>query len=120
MVVLDIGEMRSGQRLQHHLGVRALYRKQADLAGDVFQTNVDAALLRHDVVPGLLGVRCIDHDHQLVIEPVHGTVVHERAFGGKNPGVLYTSRLQCTHIVAGNTVHEGIAVGPGDLELAHV
>ena len=120
MVVGDVGETGAGERLEQRLGMGALHRQEPHLAGDVLQADVDAALLLDDVLPGLGGVRGVDHDHQLVVEPVHGAVVDEGALGRQDRGVLDPAGLERADVVAGDPVHEGVPVGPGDLELAHV
>ena len=120
VVVGDVGEAGGGQRLEQRLGLGALQRQQPDLAGDVLEADVDAALLLDDVLPGLGRVRGVDHDHELVVEPVDGAVVDEGALRREDRGVLHPAGLERADVVAGDPVHEGVPVGPGDLELAHV
>ncbi len=68
----------------------------------------------------LRGVRRVDHDHQLVVEAIDGAVVDEGALGREDRRVLHLARLERADVVAGDPVDEGVPVGPGDLELAHV
>ena len=66
-------------------------------------------------------VRGVHHDHQLVVEPVDRAVVHEGALGREDRRVLHLPpRLERADVVAGDPVDEGVPVGAGDLELAHV
>ena len=62
----------------------------------------------------------VDHDHDLVFEPVDRAVVDERALVVEDRGVLHAARCERADVVAGDPVDEGVPVHTGDLELAHV
>jgi hypothetical protein len=100
--------------------LRPLDREQADVAGDVLEPNVGAALVGHDVLPGPGGIRGVDHDHELVLEPVDGAVVHESPLRGEYRGVLHAAGLERSDVVAGDPIDERVPVGPADFELSHV
>ena len=66
-------------------------------------------------------VRGVDHDHQLVVEPVDRAVVHEGALGREDRRSTARRPARARDdVVAGDPVDEGVPVGAGDLELAHV
>ena len=109
-----------GERLEQRLGVRTLQREEAHLAGDVLQADVDRRPSARRCAPRRGRCSGVDHDHELVLEPIDGAVVHEGALGREDRGVLHAARLQRADVVAGDPVDEGVAVGAGDLELAHV
>ena len=66
---------------EHRLGLGTLDREQAHVVRDVLEADVGAALLVDDVLPVLRDVGGVHHDHQLVVEAVHGAVVDEGALG---------------------------------------
>src|SRR2546422_11398137 len=55
-----------------------------------------------------------------ILEAIDEAVVDERALRGENGRVLSLPWAQRPDIVARHTLHEGVAVRPRDLELAHV
>ena len=120
VVVADVGEAARGQALQHLLRVGPLHRDQADVGGDVLEPDVGAALLLDDVLPRRRDVGRVHDDHELVVEAVDGAVVDEGALPRQQPRVLHAARLEHRDVVAGDAVDEGVPVGTGDLELAHV
>ena len=120
MVVGDVVHRDRGQGGEQCHGVGPLDREQRRLVGDVAQPDVGPALLGDDVLPVLGDVRRVDDQHHLVVEAVHETIVHERPLLGEQPRVLRLAGLERRHVVAGDALHERVAVGPGDLELSHV
>ena len=57
---------------------------------------------------------------QLVVEAVDDAVVHERPLRREDARSTDAARLERADVVAGDALHERVAVGAGDLELAHV
>jgi hypothetical protein len=94
--------------------------QEPDLVRDVLQPDVGALLERHNVVPGGRPVGRVDHQHDLVVKAVDRTVVHEGALVGEERGVLHAARGERRDVIAGNAIHQGVPVGAGDLELAHM
>ena len=120
VVVRDHRHPDGRERGEQGLRARALHREQAGVVRDVAQPHVGAALLLHDVLPVPRDVRGVHDHHQPVLEPVHETVVHERALLGQDRGILGLPGAQGPDIVTRHALHEGVAVGAGDLELTHV
>ena len=120
VIVRNHCDAETRELAQERFRLRTLHREQRGLVRDVAQPHVGAPLLRDDCVPVLLNVRSVDDHHQLVLEPVDQTVVDERSFLCENTGVLRLAGLQRPHVVARDTLDEGVAIGTRDLELAHV
>ena len=69
----------------------------------------------------LATLRGVHHDHHLVVEAVDGAVVDERALARRgSPEYCTSPGVERADVVAGDPVDEGVPVGAGDLELAHV
>ena len=120
MVVGDHRHAERRQRREQRFGLGTLDREQRHVVRDVLEPDVGAAFAFHDVRPIRGAVGGVDDQHQAVVEAVHEAVVHERAALGEDRRVLRLARLQRADVVAGDALHEGVAVGPRDLELAHV
>ena len=121
-VVLQVGEVHAGQRLQHRFGLRTLDGDERVAGTRVHGDGIaDAGDVRLNPAPVLLDVAGVDDEQEVLGRPpVDEDVVDDRALWRRQRRVLDLPDREPRGVVARQLLDGRQGIRAGDLDLAHV
>ena len=120
VVIRDRVEIDRRVPREHGRRQRSLQGQQRGASADILHRAVEGQHARLDVRPVLRNVRGVDHQHQVILEPVDETIILDGATLVAERAVVRLPDGELRDVVRGHVIHEIDRAGPRDEELAHV